>query len=88
MELLVKRVLFVFSILFVTTCSYAPEYPLPDPPYFATVSGQRCAIQCRQADYDCKMACRGSKSEQYECVSECNEGLDQCYQLCIELLEL
>jgi hypothetical protein len=38
-------------------------------------------------DYDCKMACRGSKSEQFACVSECNQGLDKCYQLCRELLE-
>jgi hypothetical protein len=30
------------------------------------------------------MACRKTKSEQIACVSECNQGLDQCYQLCIE----
>jgi hypothetical protein len=83
-----KRCLLVLFILFVTACSHAPEYPLPDPPYFATVSGQRCAIQCRQEDYDCKMDCRGTKSEQIECVSECNQGLDQCYQLCTVVFKL
>jgi hypothetical protein len=82
-----KRVLLVFFILFVAACTHAPEYPLPDTPQMATVSGQRCAIKCRQADYDCKMTCRGTKSEQLACVSECNKGLDQCYQLCIEVLD-
>ena len=82
-----KRVLLVFFILFVAACTHAPEYPLPDTPQMATVSGQRCAIKCRQADYDCKMTCRETKSEQLACVSECNKGLDQCYQLCIEILE-
>ena len=82
-----NRVLLVFFILFVAACAHSPEYPLPDTPQMATVSGQRCAIQCRQADYDCKMACRGTKSEQLACVSECNQGLDQCYQLCIEILD-
>ena len=82
-----KRCLLVLLILFLTACSHAPEYPLPDTPQMATVDGQRCAIQCRQADYDCKMACRGSKREQFACFSECNQGLDQCYQLCMELLE-
>jgi hypothetical protein len=82
-----KRVLLVFFILFVAACTHAPEYPLPDTPQMATVSGQRCAIKCRQADYDCKMTCRGTKSEQLACVSECNKGLDQCYQLCIEILD-
>ena len=81
------RVLLVLFILLVTTCSHAPKYPLPETPQFATVSGQRCAIKCRHMDYDCKIACRGTKSEQLACVSECNQGLDQCYQLCIELLE-
>jgi hypothetical protein len=33
------------------------------------------------------MACRGTKSEQSACVSECNQELDQCYQFCKELLE-
>jgi len=82
-----KRVLLVFFILFVAACTHAPEYPLPDTPQMATVSGQRCAIKCRQEDYDCKMACRGTKSEQLACVSGCNKGLDQCYQLCIEVLD-
>ena len=82
-----KRVLIVLFFVFVTACSHAPEYALPDPPYFATVSGQRCAIQCRQADYDCKMDCQGTKVEKIDCVSECNQGLGQCYQLCTELLE-
>jgi len=82
-----KRVLLVFCILFVTACSHAPEHSLPDPPYFATISGQRCAIQCRQEDYDCKMDCQGTKTEQIECVSQCNQGLDKCYQLCTEILE-
>ena len=82
-----KRVLLVFFILFVAACTHAPEYPLPDTPQMATVSGQRCAIKCRQADYDCKMACRGTKSEQSACVPECNQELDQCYQFCKELLE-
>jgi hypothetical protein len=33
------------------------------------------------------MACRGTKGEQLECVSECNQELDRCYKLCIEILE-
>ena len=83
-----KRALIVFFFLFVTACSHAPEYPLPGTPYFATASEQRCAIQCRQADYDCKMDCRGAKSEQIDCFSECNQGLDLCYQLCAVVFEL
>ena len=83
-----KRVLIVLFFLFVTACIHAPEYPLPDPPYFATASEQRCAIQCRQADYDCKMDCIGTKSEQIDCVSKCNQGLDLCYQLCAVVFKL
>jgi hypothetical protein len=69
------------------TLPSAPEYSLPDPPQFATVAGQGCAIKCREADYDSKMACRGTKDEQLECVSECNQELDRCYKLCMEILE-
>jgi hypothetical protein len=67
---------FIISILITPTCIRAPgfpEYSLPDPPYFATISGQRCAIQCRQADYDCKIACQGTESELLDGVSNCNQ---------------
>ncbi len=82
-----KRLMLLFSILLVTACAHGPEHPLPAPPQFSTISGQRCAIECRQKDYDCKMACQGTKSEQIACVSECNKELGKCYGLCIELFE-
>jgi len=82
-----KRLFFVSFILFATACTHGPKYPLPDPPQFATFAGQGCAIKCREVDYDCKMACRGTKGEQFECGSECNQELDRCYKLCMEILE-
>jgi hypothetical protein len=34
------------------------------------------------------MDCRGTKNEQIACVSECNQGLDHCYQLCTVVFKL
>jgi hypothetical protein len=82
-----KRFFFVSCILFAAACIHGPEYSLPDPPQLATVAGQGCAIKCREADYDCKMACQGTIGEQLECVSQCNQELDRCYKLCMEILE-
>lgn len=82
-----KRLMLLFSFLVAAACAHGPEHPLPNPPQFRTISGQRCSIECRQKDYDCKMACQGSKSEQIACVSECNKALGKCYSLCIELFE-
>ena len=82
-----KKLMLLFSFLVAAACAHGPEHPLPNPPQFRTISGQRCSIECRQKDYDCKMACQGSKSEQIACVSECNKGLGKCYGLCAELFE-
>ena len=81
------RFLLILLIFTAIGCAHVPEYPLPDPPEFSTVPGQRCSIKCREIDYDCKTACRGTKREQAICGSECNEKLDLCYQLCIEIFE-
>jgi hypothetical protein len=82
--------LLIISVFIVVSCSHgpkAPKYSVPDPPQSVTVAGQGCAIKCREADYDCKMACRGTKDELLECVSVCNQELDRCYKLCMEILE-
>lgn len=81
------RFLLILFIFVATGCAHVTEYPLPDPPEFSTVPGQRCAIKCRELDYDCKIACQGTKSEQVTCGSECNQELDLCYQHCIEIFE-
>ena len=81
------RFLLILIILTAIGCAHVSEYPLPDPSEYSTVTGQRCAIKCREIDYDGKMACQGTKSEQATCGSECNQKLDLCYQLCIETFE-
>ena len=82
-----NRLLLFLTILVATGCAHVPEYPLPDPPRFSTITGQRCGIKCREIDYECKTACRGTEGEQIACGSKCNQNLDQCYQHCVELFE-
>ncbi|MGD8253410.1 MAG: hypothetical protein PVJ11_00540 [Syntrophobacterales bacterium] len=66
-------VLFTFAAI---GCAHAPDYPLPDKPEFSTDEGRNCALKCQTIHAECKSP-----------ASACNQELDQCYQLCKELLE-
>jgi hypothetical protein len=66
-------VLFTFTAI---GCAHAPDYPLPNTPEFSTDEGTNCAMKCKTIHDECNSP-----------TSACNEELDQCYQLCKELLE-
>ncbi|MDH3928489.1 MAG: hypothetical protein OEV22_11155, partial [Deltaproteobacteria bacterium] len=75
-ELSMKKFLLVLFTFAAIGCAHAPDYPLPGKPEFSTDEGRNCAIKCQTIHDECKSP-----------ASECNQELDQCYQLCKELLE-
>jgi hypothetical protein len=75
-ELFMKKFLLVLFTFAAIGCAHAPDYPLPDKPEFSTDEGRNCALKCETIHDECKSP-----------ASECNQELDQCYQLCKELLE-
>jgi hypothetical protein len=71
-----KRFLLLLPVLLIAACAHVPDHPPPDMPQFVTKVAKNCAVKCQQMHTECKSSAR-----------ECNQELDQCYQLCKELLD-